>query len=138
MIRRRLNKQQNNDDVEINVTPLLDIVFIMLIFFIVTANFVKETGVDINRPSAKTASAQVSATILIAVDSNNTIWINRRQVNIDSVRAYVERMHAETPQGGVVIQADKDSNNGTLVEIIDQIRLAGIEKIALAADAPKP
>ncbi len=138
MIRRRLNKQQSNDDVEINVTPLLDIVFIMLIFFIVTANFVKETGVDINRPSAKTASAQVSATILIAVDSNNTIWINRRQVNIDSVRAYVERMHAEMPQGGVVIQADKDSNNGTLVEIIDQIRLAGVEKIALAADAPKP
>ena len=139
MIRRRLHRRGDTmgDDAEINVTPLLDIVFIMLIFFIVTANFVRETGVDVNRPSAQTATLQTTATILVAIDQHNAVWVNRRQIHVDSVRSYIERLYAKTPQGSVVIQADKDSNNGTLVEVIDQIRLAGIKKIAIATTAPE-
>lgn len=135
MIRKRLRQRlYQSSDAEINVTPLLDIVFILLIFFIVTANFTKETGVEVNRPSAQTAVAQVAANILVAVDKDNRIWINRRQVDLGSVRAYVERLRSETPQGSVVIQADRDSNNGTLVGVIDQIRMAGVEKIAISAE----
>jgi biopolymer transport protein ExbD len=131
MRRRRIQEQ---DDTEVNVTPMLDIVFIMLIFFIVTASFVKEAGIDVNRPDAATAERKERGNILVAISENGQIWINKRQVDPRAVRANIERMHAENPQGTVVIQADKNSKNGLLVQVMDAARLAGVEGVSIAAE----
>jgi biopolymer transport protein ExbD len=121
------------EESEINITPMLDVVFIMLIFFIVTATFVKEAGIDVNRPDAATATKQEKANILVAIGANNDVWIDRRQVDIRSVRANIERLHAENPQGSVVIQADKESKTDTLIQVMDAARLAGVFNVSIAA-----
>tara|TARA_B110000971_G_C19895118_1_gene447266 strand:+ start:169 stop:570 length:402 start_codon:yes stop_codon:yes gene_type:complete len=131
-MRRRHSRPE--EDTAIDMTPMLDIVFIMLIFFIVTATFVKESGIDVTRPDAETAVKQSRVGILIAIRNNNEVWINRRQVDLAAVRANVERLHAENPQGGAVIQADKEAMTGVLVEIMDQVRLAGVGSISIAAE----
>ena len=131
-MRRKRARQEEAADIDI--TPMLDIVFIMLIFFIVTATFVKESGIDVTRPDAETAVKQNRVAILIAIRDNNEIWINRRQVDLASVRANVEKLHAENPQGGAVIQADREAETGVLVEIMDQVRLAGVGAISIAAE----
>ena len=126
-----------NEDEEssIDITPMLDVVFIMLIFFIVTATFVKESGIDVDKPSASTVVVQEKANILIAIDADNNVWVNRRQVDIRALRAIVERLHAENPKGKLIIQADRESVNDTLVQVMDASRQAGVYDIALAADA---
>lgn len=130
---RRRNIRQDEDS-EINMTPMLDIVFIMLIFFIVTASFVKESGLDVNKPGASTAEKKQRASIFVAISDTGQIWIDRRQVDPRAVRANIERLRAENPQGSVVIQADKNSKNGLLVKVMDAARLAGVENVSLAAD----
>ncbi len=132
-MRRRRDSTPVEDDAGINLTPMIDVVFIMLIFFIVTASFIKESGIAVERPSAATAVVQEHAAIIVAIDATGEVWIDRRRVDIRAVRANVERLHLENPQGTVVIQADKRSNNGVFVEVLDQVRLAGVEKIAIAA-----
>ena len=116
---------------------MLDVVFIMLIFFIVTASFVKESGIDINRPGAATAERKERGNILVAISDTGQIWIDKRQVDVRSVRANIERLHAENPQGAVVIQADKNSKNGLLVEVMDAARASGVTNVSLAADIVK-
>lgn len=123
----------DEDESAIDITPMLDVVFIMLIFFIVTATFIKEAGIDVNRPDAATAVKQEKANILIAINANNEIWIDRRQVDIRSVRPNIERLHAENPQGSVVIQADKESKTETLIKVMDAARSAGVFNVAIAA-----
>jgi len=118
---------------EINITPMLDVVFIMLIFFIVTASFVKEAGIDVNRPDADTAVRQERANILIAISENNEIWIDRRQVDPRALRANIERLHAENPEGSVVIQADKRAITETLIQVMDAARQAGVYNVSIAA-----
>ena len=130
----RRKRVRQEEDADIDITPMLDIVFIMLIFFIVTATFVKESGIDVTRPDAETAVKQNRVAILIAIRDNNEVWINRRQVDLASVRANVEKLHAENPQGGAVIQADREAETGVLVEIMDQVRLAGVGVISIAAE----
>ncbi len=125
---------QLEDESEVNLTPMLDVVFIMLIFFIVTASFVKEAGIDISRPPAATAERKERGNILVAITANDQIWIDRRQVEPRAVRANIERLHAENPQGSVVIQADTKSTNGLLVQVMDAARLAGITSVSLAAE----
>jgi biopolymer transport protein ExbD len=134
MRRRRIRKTTES---EVNLTPMLDVVFIMLIFFIVTASFVKEAGIDISRPSAATAVRKERGNILVAITENNQIWIDRRQVDPRALRANIERMHAENPQGTVVIQADEKSENGLLVKVMDAARLAGVSNISIAAEIVK-
>ncbi len=129
---RRFSQKQHKEETEINLTPMLDVVFIMLIFFIVTTSFVKETGVNVNRPSAKTAQQKGKANILIAIKNNNEIWIDKRMVDIRSVRANIERLKATNTQNSVVIQSDSDSKTGILVQVMDQIRLAGIFNISIS------
>lgn len=131
MQRRRGGRAE--DESEVNLTPMLDVVFIMLIFFIVTASFVKESGIDINRPDAQTAEKKEQGNILVAISPNNQIWIDKRQVDVRALRANIERLKAENPQGAVVIQADKDSKNGLLVKVMDAARLAGIKNVSIAA-----
>ena len=123
----------DEEESEINLTPMLDIVFIMLIFFIVTASFIKESGIEVNRPDAETARKQQRANILIAISDENEIWINRRRIELGSVGANVERLHAENPQGSVVIQADKKSTTEILIAVMDAVRAVGITNISIAA-----
>ncbi len=123
-----------DDESSVDITPMLDVVFIMLIFFIVTATFIKEAGIDVDKPEAATAVVQEKASILIAIDATDQVWINRRQVDVRSVRSIVERLHAENPKGTVVIQADKESKNDALVQVMDASRRAGVYDIALAAN----
>jgi biopolymer transport protein ExbD len=118
---------------EINLTPMLDVVFIMLIFFIVTASFIKEAGIDVNRPDAPTADSQDDAAILIAISPNDEIWIDRRQTEPTAVRGMIERLHAENPKGGIVIQADEESTNEMLVVVMEAAKQAGVTNVAIAA-----
>lgn len=130
----RRHRLTSSEEADIDITPMLDVVFIMLIFFIVTATFVKESGIDVSRPDAKTATKQNRVGILVAINQHNEVWINRREVDLQAVRANIERLKAENPQGGAVIQADKASETGTLIEVMDQIRLGGVTQISIAAE----
>ena len=120
-------------ETELDMTPMLDIVFIMLIFFIVTTSFVKESGVTVSTPQAESASQQENANIFIAITADGEVWIDRRPVDSRSVRAIVARLHADNPEGSVIIQADEESSTRMLVDVMDQVRLAGVEGIAIAA-----
>ncbi len=131
MARSRL---RSTEEASVDLTPMLDVVFIMLIFFIVTASFVKEAGVDVNRPNAETAEPQNRGNIMIAIRPNGEIWVDRRPVDVRALRANIERLRAENPEGTVVILADKESQTGLLVEVMDQVRLAGVSNVAIAAD----
>jgi len=117
----------------INLTPMIDMVFILLIFFMVTSSFVKESGVDVDRPHAATAVRKEQASILIAVTAQGEIWIDKRRVDVRAVRANVERLHAENPAGAVVIQADYKAPTGIVVRVLDQARLAGVANVSIAA-----
>ena len=121
------------EEAAIDMTPMLDVVFIMLIFFIVTASFVKEAGIDVNRPEAATAVKKDRANILIAISDKNEIWINKRQIDARAVQANIERLYAENPQGSVVIQADKKATTETLIKVMDASRAAGVFDVSIAA-----
>ena len=130
----RNHSQKLDDDTEINMTPMLDIVFIMLIFFIVTAVFVKESGVEVFKPKAENAEAQKLASILIAIEADDDIWINRQIVDMNAVRTTVEKLAAEIPRGTVVIQADEKAKAGLWMQVYDEVRKAGVPKIATSAE----
>ena len=129
MRRKRIREESNLD-----LTPMLDIVFIMLIFFIVTTSFIKESGIEVNRPNAETAERDQKGNILVAISENNEIFIDRRKVDLRAIRPNIIRLKAENPEGSVIIQADKASQTGLLVEAMDQIRLAGVQAIAAEND----
>jgi biopolymer transport protein ExbD len=133
-MRRRRGSRGSDEDSEVNLTPMLDVVFIMLIFFIVTASFVKEAGIDVNRPDAATAVKKERGNILVAISESGQIWIDKRQVDPRALRANIERLHAENPQGAVVIQADEESKNRLLVQVMDAARLAGVYNVSIAAE----
>ena len=120
---------------EINLAPMLDVVFIMLIFFVVTASFIKEAGIDVDQPTAKKAISQEISNILIAISKNNEIWIDNRLVDSRALRANIQRLRAENPSGGIVIQADKQSHNNSLVQVMDAARQAGVYDISIAANS---
>ncbi|PTB86209.1 biopolymer transporter ExbD [Pseudidiomarina aestuarii] len=122
----------DEEETAIDMTPMLDVVFIMLIFFIVTASFVKEAGIDVNRPEASTAVQKDRANILVAISDTGEIWINKRQVDARAVQANIERLYAENPQGSVVIQADKKATTETLIKVMDAARAAGVFDVSIA------
>jgi len=130
---RRRKRGGAGEEAGIDLTPMLDVTFIMLIFFIVTTSFVKEAGLEVSRPSAKSAKKNESASIFVAIGSNDEIWVDKRQVDVRSVRANIERLHAESPEGSVIIQADEGAKTGTLVKVMDQIKMAGVQDISIAA-----
>ena len=132
---RRANRNNTEHNVEIDMTPMLDIVFIMLIFFIVTTSFVKESGIEVNRPSAQTSEQKERGNIIVGIKANGEIWIDKREVDIRAVRANVARLHAENPLGSVIITADRDTRTYDLVQVMDQIRLAGITNASIATEA---
>ncbi len=122
------------EESQIDLTPMLDVVFIMLIFFIVTSTFVKEAGVDVTRPEAETSVPTDASSIQIGITANNQVWIDKRQVDKRAVRANVEKGLAESPGAAVIIIADALSNTETLIEVLDQARLAGAKSVSVAAD----
>lgn len=119
---------------EVNLTPMLDVVFIMLIFFIVTASFVKESGIDVNKPEVAKPDPTEDVNILVSINENSEIWIGGRLIDPRAVRANIERLHSEYPGASVIIQADEKSYNNTLVQVMDASRQAGVYKISLAAN----
>ena len=129
-------RHAHTEEAEINITPMLDIVFIMLIFFIVTASFTRDTGTSITKPVAEQAVALQNGTILIGVRPNDEIWMAKRQIELREVRQMVERAKSENPEGSVVIIADKGSKIGTVTQVMDQVRLAGVEGISISAEQP--
>ena len=128
-----MREQAQQEEEEINMTPMLDIVFIMLIFFIVTAVFVKEAGVQVNKPEAETALLQDRASILIAVTEDDQVWINRQPVELEAIRTIVEKLQAENPRGTVVIQADQRAKAGITLSVMEAVREAGVPNVAIAA-----
>ena len=132
-MRRFKDSASAEEDTGIDLTPMLDFVFIMLIFFIVTSSFVKESGIDVNRPSAKSAVSVKNGNILVALNPNGEIWIDKRQVDLRAVGANIKRLHAEMPKSSVIVQADSASKSGQLIELIDAIKLAGIDNVSVAA-----
>ncbi len=133
---RRRFQWKEAETPQIDMTSMMDVVFIMLIFFIVTTSFVKEAGIEVNRPTASSAERQERGNIMIAVSDSGAVWIDGRMVDIRAVRANVERLRAENPEGAVVIQADEASRTGILVQVMDQVRLAGVMNVAIAANKP--
>jgi biopolymer transport protein ExbD len=132
---RRRRSGRLDDEAEVDLTPMLDVVFIMLIFFIVTASFVKEVGLDLSRPEGgATTVKNENENIFIQISGDGLIFVDRRVTDIRAVRPNIERLHAERPNGSVIIAAADSSFNGLLVEIMDQARLAGVENISLAAE----
>jgi biopolymer transport protein ExbD len=132
-MRRRRNRAE--DDSQIDMTPMLDVVFIMLIFFIVTTSFVRESGLEVNRPSASTATEQTKAGIFVAIKDTGEIYIDRKQVDLQRVRASLERLVASQGEVGLVIQADEETRHGVVVKVMDAAREAGIQQISVAAQA---
>ena len=130
----RKQRFRGDEDAAIDMTPMLDIVFIMLIFFIVTTSFVKEAGIDVLKPKASNASAKPSANIFIAIKPNGEVWMDKREVDIERVAANIERMIAEQPTDTIIIQADKEAKHGVVVKVMDAIKSAGIDKISIAAE----
>ena len=131
---RRTNKAAAEDEAQIDLTPMLDVVFIMLIFFIVTASFIKEAGIEVSRPEASTSQPKENVNILVAISATNEIWMDKRRIDVRSVRANIERLHAENPKGAVVIQADNQSNTETVAAVLDAAREAGVYDVSLATD----
>jgi biopolymer transport protein ExbD len=133
MARRNIT-QAAEDEEDVNVTPLLDIVFIMLIFFIVTSTFVKEPGVEIDRPGAVSATERKLASIIVAISDQDEIWINKEPVALEEVKAIVEQLRRENPKGTAVVQADAKSKTRLLVEVVEQIRATGISDVAVSTE----
>lgn len=129
---KRRRKQQS----ELNMTPLIDMVFILLIFFIVTTSFVKEAGVEINRPVANTSVVNESTSLIIGITGSNEVWIEGKIYDVRSVRGYMNRFLAETPEGAVVITADRECRSGLLIKVLDSCREAGATNLSVAARTP--
>jgi|TARA_B110000977_G_scaffold46156_1_gene62763 biopolymer transport protein ExbD len=125
---------QQEEEKVADLTPMLDVVFIMLIFFIVTATFIKETGIEVNRPDTKTAQFKKTVSLLVAVSPDSAIWIDKKKVDVRNVRPLMERLHAENPKGGLVIQADMESKVEKVLAIMDAARTIGISQVAIAGE----
>ncbi len=131
---RRNTFQREESDEDVNVTPLLDIVFIMLIFFIVTSTFVKEPGIDVLRPEAVSATDRKAASIIVAISADDEIWINGDLVELAEVKTIVAQLRVENPKGTAVVQADATSKTRMLVEVVTQIRATGISDVAVSTE----
>lgn len=134
MSRKHNSFAVEEEESEINLTPMLDVVFIMLIFFIVTATFIKEAGIDVERPDSITADPKADAAILIAISASDEIWIDREERDPRAIRGVIERLHAENPKGSIVIQADEGSTHEALVIVLEAAKAAGVTNVAMASE----
>lgn len=128
-------RRRSGGDLELNITPLIDMVFILLIFFMVTASFVRESGVDVERPVAKSASTR-NPSVIVGIDAGNAVWIDNRSIDVRSVKAWMSRFLAESPEGVVVIAADTLAQSGVMIQVLDACREAGVKHVSVAARKP--
>jgi biopolymer transport protein ExbD len=136
MARQQIKRYSRGDEnSDINLTPMLDVVFIMLIFFIVTATFIKQAGIEVLRPNAETAAAKPTVSVIIAIGANGEIWIDTARVDPAAVRAHIERLHAENPMGGLVVQADRKAKYDRLALVLAAARAAGLLEVAIATES---
>ncbi|MGO3698554.1 MULTISPECIES: ExbD/TolR family protein [Halomonas] len=135
-MRRRRSMDANAESNEVNLTPMLDVVFIMLIFFIVTTSFIKESGIEIERPESSAASPRPEAQVLVAITPEGAVWVDGKPVDVHHVGREVAGMLTE--QGSAVIQADQASTTGLLIEVMDRLKEAGVEQVAVAASRSAP
>lgn len=135
-MRRRRSMDANAESNEVNLTPMLDVVFIMLIFFIVTTSFIKESGIEIERPESSAASPRPEAQVLVAITPEGAVWVDGKPVDVHQVGREVAGMLTE--QGSAVIQADRASTTGLLIEVMDRLKEAGVEQVAVAASRSAP
>jgi len=133
MINVRKTLRGGDDRVDINMGPLIDMVFLLLIFFVVTTSFVKEAGIDVQKSTAATAEVKEKATVMIGVSADGDVYMEGKKIDVRSVRPLVERAMAEDPESGVVIIADKESDTGDVIKVMDQCRLAGARNVSIAA-----
>lgn len=133
MIQVKRRSTSASQTIELNMGPLIDLIFLLLIFFIVTTTFVKETGVEVHRPVAKTAERKEKSTILIGVTKEGSIYMENRAIDVRAVRANVEKAIAESPEAGVIVIADQKSLTGIVIRVVDQCRLAGASSVSIAA-----
>ena len=133
-MRRAMSRFAKDEQAKLDLTPMLDVVFIMLIFFIVTAVFIKEPGAQVLKPEALTAELKPTVSILVAISAADEIWIDKDEVQPAAVRGVLERMIAENPKGSMVIQADQGAKNELLMQVLDAARGAGIQQVAVAAE----
>jgi biopolymer transport protein ExbD len=133
MINVRQSIRGSQKTAEINMAPLIDLVFLLLIFFLVTTSFVKETGIDVQRPRASTATLKEAGNILVGISADGRVFLDSKQIDVRSVRAHIERCLAENPEGAVVIVADKQSITEMVIRVMDQCRLAGARNVSIAA-----
>ena len=131
-MRRRRSMESASENNEVNLTPMLDVVFIMLIFFIVTTSFIKESGIEVNRPESSDASPRPDAQVLVAVSPEGAVWVDGRAIDAHRVGEEVAGMISE--DGSVVIQADRESTTGLLIEVMDRLQEAGVDQVAVAAN----
>ena len=127
--------RRKQKDVGIEMGPLMDIVFILLIFFVVTSSFTRETGVDVTKPQAQSVSQLEKENLLIAITREGTIHMNERQVDLASLQDILKQSLAKAPDREAVVIADKESETGVLVQVIDMCNLAGVKKVSIAAQA---
>ncbi|MBZ9556576.1 MULTISPECIES: biopolymer transporter ExbD [Modicisalibacter] len=128
---RRRRMARDDETAEINLTPMLDVVFIMLIFFIVTTSFIKESGVEIERPEASSATARPDAQVMVAITPQGAVWVDGEPVDVHRIGSTVAGLVGD--DGGVVVQADRNATTGVLIEVMDRIRRAGVDNLAVAA-----
>lgn len=136
MINTVRSRRHRDSESVINMAPLIDLIFLLLIFFIVTTSFVRETGIEVDRPSASTTVPQQKGNVLIGINENGRVYYEQKEIDVRAVRAHVERALAENPETGVVIVADRGSRTGVVIKVMDQCRLSGAKNVAIAA-APK-
>ena len=130
---RHSHTEQETSAANVNLTPLIDMVFILLIFFMVTASFTKESGIEVDRPSAQTTIRQEQASLIISVNKEGEVWIDNKHVDIRAIRSHIEQLHAQNPEGTVIIMADKNALTGATIDVLDQVRLSGVSNVAIAA-----
>ena len=136
MKRLSLAHSGQSEVVELNMAPLIDMIFILLIFFLVTTSFVKEAGVEVIRPIAESTIAKKSTNLILAVTQDGLVYSEKRPIDIRSIRSYMERFIAESPQGSVVIAADRSSMTGIVIQVLDACRAVGIKNVSVAARKP--
>jgi len=135
--RIRISRSRRTKGAEINMAPLIDMIFILLIFFLVTTSFVKQSAVEIQRPTARSAEKKEKINLMVEVSKDGIIFIEGKHMDIRSLRSRMKRFAAETPGGTVLIAADRQSQTGLVINILDQCRMAGIDNISVAAKKPE-
>ena len=137
MSRYRQRRYRRDRTVDVNMAPLIDMTFILLIFFLVTTSFVKEAGIEVDRPEAATAQISDENGLIVGIDARGRIFVDGQEIDLRMVRSRAERYLAERPRGGVVILADRETSSGALIQVLDACRLAGVERLSVAARQPE-